>query len=88
MASPFKQFPRGRLNAEDEGAIQVAVGVQDDVVVLAFPKLVSWVGMPAEQAASFAAARPPGRVLVGARLALWISALGLVALGATRLWRG
>lgn len=50
----FKQFPRGRLNSQDEGAIQIAVGVQQDVVVLAFPKRVSWVGMPAEQAKELA----------------------------------
>jgi hypothetical protein len=46
----FKQFPRGKLNREDEGAVEVAVGIQGDVVVLAFPKPVAWFGMAAEQA--------------------------------------
>lgn len=54
MAKEFRRFPRGRLNPEDEGEIQIAVGVQQDVVVLAFPKMVSWVGMPAEQAEELA----------------------------------
>lgn len=54
MSREFRKFPRGRLNAQDEGEIQIAVGVQQDVVVLAFPKMVSWVGMPAEQAEELA----------------------------------
>lgn len=54
MGRDFKSFPRGRLNSEDEGEIQIAVGIQQDVVVLAFPKMVSWVGLPAEQAEELA----------------------------------
>ena len=54
MRTPFKSYPRGRLNTEDEGAIEIAVGVQQDVVIIAFPKLVSWVGLPAEQAEDLA----------------------------------
>jgi hypothetical protein len=50
----FKSFPRGRLNPMDEGAIEIAVGVQQDVVVLTFPSPVAWVGMPAEQAEELA----------------------------------
>ena len=54
MASPFRKYPRGKLNVEDEGEIAVGVTVDGDVVVLAFPKPVAWVGMPAEQAEAFA----------------------------------
>ena len=54
MGKPFQSFPRGRLNATDEGEVQIAVGVQQDVVVLAFPKPVAWFGMPAEQAEELA----------------------------------
>lgn len=54
MSREFKSFPRGRLNIQDEGALEIAVGVQQDVVVLAFPKMVSWIGMPAEQAEELA----------------------------------
>jgi len=39
-----------------------------------------------EPSALAAAARATGRVPVEARVALWVSALGLVALGAARLW--
>ncbi len=55
MSQPFRRFPRGRLNAEDEGEIQVGVAVDGDVVVIAFPHPVSWVGMPVEQAEELAA---------------------------------
>lgn len=54
MGKEFRRFPRGRLNKQDEGEIAVAVGVQQDVVVLAFPKPVAWIGMPAEQAEELA----------------------------------
>ncbi len=54
MAKPFRSYPRGKLNEQDEGAIKIGVTVKDDVVVIAFPKLVSWIGMPAEQAEELA----------------------------------
>ena len=54
MASPFRKYPRGKLNTEDEGQIAVGVAVDGDVVVLAFPTPVAWVGMPAEQAEELA----------------------------------
>lgn len=50
----FKSFPSGRLNPMDEGAIEIAVGVQQDVVVLTFPEPIAWVGMPAGQAEELA----------------------------------
>lgn len=54
MSDLFRKFPRGRLNPDDEGEIAVGVAVDGDVVVLAFPKPVAWVGMPAEQAEKLA----------------------------------
>jgi hypothetical protein len=41
-----------------------------------------------EPSALAAAARATGRVPLEARVALWVSALGLLGLGAARLWRG
>ena len=46
----------------------------------------TYAGMSGEQAALVAGAQGTARVPVEARLALWISALGLLALGAARLW--
>ena len=50
----FKKFPRGQLNDADEGVLHMAITVRDDVVVIAFPKKIAWIGMPAEQAEEFA----------------------------------
>jgi hypothetical protein len=54
MSRPFRQYPRGRLNTDDEGAVHLAVTVQQDVVIIAFPTPVVWVGLPAEQAETLA----------------------------------
>ncbi len=39
------QFPRGKLNADDEGQLQIRVGIQDRTVVVNFGKPVAWLGM-------------------------------------------
>ena len=49
-----RTFPRGRLNSDDEGETQIAVVVDGDVVVIAFPKPTAWVGMPVDQAEELA----------------------------------
>lgn len=38
-------FPRGKLNADDEGELQMRIGVRDRTVVLDFGKPVVWFGM-------------------------------------------
>jgi hypothetical protein len=48
--------PRGKLNADDEGGIRVAVGVDEGVVKIFFGKPVSWLGMPKEHALALAEA--------------------------------
>lgn len=60
------EFPAGKLNKDDEGAIQFAIGQDGDKVILDFGKSVHWVGMTASQAAELAsslmrAARKVGR---------------------------
>jgi hypothetical protein len=54
MTTPFRKFPRGRLNATDEGEVAMGVTVKDDVVIIAFPYQVTWIGLPAEQAEELA----------------------------------
>jgi hypothetical protein len=44
------EFPRGRLNARDEGAIAVGIGHQEGKVVLSFPSPTAWIGFSPEQA--------------------------------------
>lgn len=50
----YGEFPDGRLNAKDEGAIPVAVGNQDGRVVLTFPRNLNWIGFTADQAIDIA----------------------------------
>lgn len=38
-------FPRGKLNAEDEGGLQIAVYERDKTVVINFGKEVVWIGL-------------------------------------------
>lgn len=54
MAKLLGEYPNGRLNQDDSGAIAMAVGVEDGRVVLRFPKPISWVGMTGDQALELA----------------------------------
>lgn len=47
-------FPRGKLNPQDEGGLQLAITVKDGVVVIAFGKEVAWLGLDKATAISFA----------------------------------
>lgn len=46
--------PRGKLNADDEGAIQFKVGKEAGKVVLDFGTQVQWVGMTPQEAVTLA----------------------------------
>jgi hypothetical protein len=48
-------FPRGKLNADDEGALRIGVTVKDKTVVIAFGKETAWIGMDKAGALMFAA---------------------------------
>lgn len=50
MRALMGEYPAGRLNDEDAGAIAMAVGVENHRVVLRFPKPVAWVGMTGDEA--------------------------------------
>ena len=62
MGNPFKlfgetgRFPRGKLNASDEGEIQLGVTTHGGTVILAFGKEVAWLGLPPQQARELARA--------------------------------
>lgn len=47
-------FPRGKLNASDEGGLQLAVSAQDKTVIINFGKSVVWVGLDKATALQFA----------------------------------
>lgn len=50
MRKLFGEFPDGKLNADDAGAVAIAVGVENSRVVIRFPKPVAWVGMTGDEA--------------------------------------
>jgi hypothetical protein len=49
------QFPRGKLNADDEGELQVRIGVRDKTLIIDFGKPVAWLGLDYYSAMSLAA---------------------------------
>ncbi len=38
------QYPEGKLNENDEGATQIALGIDNGNVVLIFTKPITWIG--------------------------------------------
>lgn len=47
---PTGKFPEGQLNEDDEGEIQIAIGIEGDKVILNFGTPVAWMGFTPEQA--------------------------------------
>ena len=45
-----EKYPEGKISPDDEGALSIMIGVQGDLVVLEFNKLVAWFGMGPDQA--------------------------------------
>lgn len=56
MRKLFGEYPDGRMNANDAGAIPLAVGVENGRVTLSFPKPVAWIGFTADEAIGLAEA--------------------------------
>jgi hypothetical protein len=52
---PTGEFPRGKLNKTDEGALMIAVGHENGVVRVEFGTPTAWIGLPPEEALAFAA---------------------------------
>lgn len=47
-----REYPRGRLNGDDEGALAVKIAVDHGArrIIIAYPKPVAWVGMALNEA--------------------------------------
>ena len=54
MQKLLGEYPNGRLNSEDAGALAVAIGQENGAVTLRFPKPVAWIGFTPEQAIEIA----------------------------------
>jgi hypothetical protein len=48
------KFPDGKLNEDDEGEMRIAVGIEDNCVIIMFGERVSWIGLTAEDARALA----------------------------------
>jgi len=46
-------YPRGKLNDEDEGTIMVKVDIQDNTLIVDFGKDITWFGMDKQRAIEF-----------------------------------
>lgn len=48
------QYPRGKLNDSDEGALKISLNVIDKTVVIDFGKEITWLGMSKQEAIELA----------------------------------
>jgi hypothetical protein len=51
---PTGDFPKGKLDADDEGGLMLAISVYNGVVRVDFGKPLEWLGLPPEEALAFA----------------------------------
>jgi len=54
MRNLLGEYPNGKLNTKDEGALAVMLGHENGRVVMRFPKPVAWIGFTPEQALDIA----------------------------------
>ena len=54
MRKIFGEYPNGKLNVHDEGAVAFMVGASEGRVILQFPKPITWLGMEPNQAVEMA----------------------------------
>lgn len=48
------RYPRGKLNADDQGELRIAIGREGSSIVVDFGKEVKWIGFAPEDARAFA----------------------------------
>lgn len=49
------KYPRGKVRSDDEGATQMAIGIRNGTIYLAFKKPILWLGFGAHEARALAA---------------------------------
>ena len=54
MRESFGEFPNGRLNESDQGAMAVAIGHEKGVVTMQFARNLNWIGFTPNQAVEIA----------------------------------
>lgn len=53
---PTGSFPRGKLSADDEGGLRIAISTVDSTIRIDFGKPVAWIGLDKPLAIAFAEA--------------------------------
>lgn len=48
-----KKFPDGKINANDEGELRIAITIENGVIMVYFGKSISWLGFDTETARKF-----------------------------------
>ena len=48
------EYPKGKLNKDDEGELQLAIVAHEGNVIIDFGETVTWLGLPKEEALQFA----------------------------------
>jgi len=51
---PTGQFPDGKIDPNDEGELKLAIGIQNNNVILDFGTQVMWIGLGKEDALAIA----------------------------------
>jgi hypothetical protein len=51
---PTKDFPQGKLNEDDEGGIDIAIGSESGNVRIDFGEPTAWIAFPPDEALAFA----------------------------------
>jgi hypothetical protein len=54
LSQTLGEYPQGRLNADDAGALPMAISQRDGAVVIDFPKPVAWIGFTPDDAMQIA----------------------------------
>jgi hypothetical protein len=54
VIGPTGEFPLGKLNADDEGGINIAIGSESGNVRIDFGEPTAWIALPPDQALAFA----------------------------------
>lgn len=50
----MSKYPKGKLNNDDEGELQIALTRKDNVIIISFGKNISWIGFNKTLAIEFA----------------------------------
>jgi hypothetical protein len=51
---PTHDFPRGKLNEDDEGGLIIGLRIENNRLIIGFGKRISWIGLGKPEAIQFA----------------------------------